>query len=157
MRIRSFAALAALLFSAVLTLSQSPAQSADAQREALVITASTGEHDFKVEIADDDRERQLGLMFRRSMADDEGMLFDFFQEEQVSFWMRNTYIPLDMLFIKADGTIASIAERATPLSERSIPSKGPVRYVLEINGGLSAKLGIKPGDVVSGPAIESRR
>ncbi len=110
-----------------------------------------------VEIADDDRERARGLMFRRSMPDDEGMLFDFFSEQPESFWMRNTYIPLDMLFIKADGTIDSIAEHATPLSERSIPSKSPVRFVLEINGGLSETLGIKLGDKVSGPAMDARR
>ena len=110
-----------------------------------------------VEIADDDRARGIGLMFRRSMGDDEGMLFDFFEEQPASFWMRNTYIPLDMLFIKADGTIESIAKRTTPLSERSVRSKGPVRYVLEINGGMSDRLGIEAGDVVSGPAIESRR
>jgi uncharacterized membrane protein (UPF0127 family) len=90
------------------------------------------------------------------MADDAGMLFDFGRDERASFWMRNTYIPLDMLFIKADGTIESIAERTTPLSERSVPSKGPVRYVLEINGGLSDRLGIEAGDKVSGPAMETR-
>ena len=90
------------------------------------------------------------------MADDEGMLFDFGDEELRSFWMRNTYISLDMLFIRADGTIDSIAERTTPLSEKSVPSKGPVRYVLEINGGLSDTLDIAPGDRVLGPAMEAR-
>jgi hypothetical protein len=71
--------------------------------------------------------------------------------------MRNTYIPLDMLFIEADGTIESIAERTTPLSEKSVTSEGPVRFVLEINGGLSDALGIKAGDVATGPAIEARQ
>ena len=78
-------------------------------------------------------------------------------EQPASFWMENTFIPLDMLFIKADGSVESIAERTTPLSRRSVPSKGPVRFVLEINGGLSAALGIKPGAKVSGPAIDNRR
>jgi uncharacterized membrane protein (UPF0127 family) len=105
-----------------------------------VVTTDSGVHRFQVEIADDPAERARGLMFRREMADDAGMLFDFKVEERASFWMKNTYIPLDMLFIRADGTIDSIAERTTPLSEKSVPSKGPVRYVLEINGGLSERL-----------------
>ena len=88
------------------------------------------------------------------MADDEGMLFDFGAEEPASFWMRNTYIPLDMLFIKADGTIDSIAERTTPLSEKSVPSKGPVRFVLEINGGLSDSARHRAGRQGLRPAIE---
>jgi len=149
-------ALAALLALALPLDSASPALAAEAEREDLVIATDNGEHNFAVEIADDDRERALGLMYRREMAADEGMLFDFVTEQPASFWMRNTYIPLDMLFIKADGTIASIAERTTPLSEKSVPSKGPVRYVLEINGGLSDTLGIEAGDKVSGPAIENR-
>ena len=124
-------------------------------RTELTVATKAGPQKFEVEIANDDRERALGLMFRRSMAEDEGMLFDFGAEEPASFWMRNTYIPLDMLFIKADGTIESIAERTTPLSEKSVPSKGPVRYVLEINGGASDTLGIAPGDKISGPALEA--
>jgi uncharacterized membrane protein (UPF0127 family) len=127
-----------------------------AEREELVISTRGGDQAFQVEIADDPRERTLGLMYRREMADGEGMLFDFGSEQPASFWMRNTYISLDMLFIRADGTIESIAERTTPLSETSIPSKGPVRYVLEINGGLSDALGIEPGDRVGGPAIAAR-
>jgi uncharacterized membrane protein (UPF0127 family) len=144
------AALAALLLHALPAASQSTAP-----REELAVTTEAGERVFQVEIADDPRERALGLMFRMSMAEDEGMLFDFGTEEPASFWMKNTYIPLDMLFIKADGTIESIAERATPLSERSIRSQGAVRYVLEINGGLSDKFGIEAGDKVSGEAIET--
>jgi uncharacterized membrane protein (UPF0127 family) len=124
-------------------------------REELTITTDSGPHLFQVEIADNPQERAFGLMFRQEMPADAGMLFDFEEEQPASFWMRNTYIPLDMLFIKADGTVESIAERTTPLSERSIPSKGPVRYVLEINGGVSKELGIEPGDVASGPALHA--
>jgi len=148
---------ATLFVLALLLFALPSSRAAEGERFALTIASSNGEHDFSVEIANDDRERALGLMFRRSMADDAGMLFDFFQEEQASFWMRNTYIPLDMLFIETDGTIESIAKRTTPLSERSVKSKGPVRYVLEINGGISDRLGIRPGDKVSGPAMKQGR
>jgi hypothetical protein len=154
MRALKPAVLAAFLFICVLPLGPLAAQTAG-PREELTVATKAGAHEFEVEIADEERERSLGLMFRRSMADDAGMLFDFGSEQPASFWMRNTYIPLDMLFIKADGTIDSIAERTTPLSDRSVPSRGPVRYVLEINGGLSDTLGIAPGDTVSGPAMEA--
>ena len=142
-------------FGAALLLSLS-ALAQDGARESLTISTDAGEQTFSVEIADDPRERARGLMFRRSMGADEGMLFDFGAEEPASFWMRNTYIPLDMIFINDDGSIDSIAERTTPLSEKSVPSKGPVRFVLEINSGLSDRLGIEEGDQVGGPAIESR-
>jgi hypothetical protein len=141
-------------FAALIFLMPTPALlAAEAAQEGIVVASESGEHPFQVEVADDPRERALGLMFRREMGDGEGMLFDFGAEEQASFWMQNTYISLDMLFIKADGTIESIAERTTPLSEKSILSKGPVRYVLEINGGLSDTLGIEVGDKVSGPPL----
>jgi uncharacterized protein len=153
MQLSKLAAGAALLL--VFALPRADAQT-PGPREELTVTSGAGAHEFQVEIADDDRERAVGLMFRRTMADDEGMLFDFGAEEPASFWMRNTYIPLDMLFIKADGTIESIAERTTPLSDKPVPSQGPVRYVLEINGGLSDTLGIAPGDKVSGAAMEAR-
>jgi uncharacterized membrane protein (UPF0127 family) len=133
------------------------AQAADPVREELVVDTGTAEHSFEVEIADDPQERARGLMFRREMAAEHGMLFDFGEEQQASFWMENTHIPLDMIFINDDGTVDSIAERTTPLSRRSVVSDGPVRYVLEINGGLSDELGIGPGDTVSGPAIEARQ
>jgi hypothetical protein len=142
---------------AALLLVASTASPQAAERERLVIETAGGEHAFQVEVADDARKRALGLMFRRDMPADEGMLFDFGEDTPASFWMRNTYIPLDMLFIEADGTIESIAERTTPLSEKSVTSEGPVRFVLEINGGLSDALGIKAGDVATGPAIEARQ
>jgi uncharacterized membrane protein (UPF0127 family) len=142
---------------AVLVLMAVHSAFAQAVREALTVVTDAGERPFQVEIADDPRERSVGLMFRRSMGLGEGMLFDFGSEEPASFWMRNTYIPLDMIFINEDGTIDSIAKRTTPLSEKSVPSKGPVRFVLEINGGLTDQLGIEPGDHVIGPAIENRQ
>ena len=145
----------AAVFAAFLFL-VAPAAS-QAERETLIVNAQGGAHTFQVEIADDPAERARGLMFRREMAEDAGMLFDFRADAPASFWMRNTFISLDMLFIEADGTIESIAKRTTPLSERSVRSQGPVRFVLEINGGLSDALGIAPGDVVTGPAIENRQ
>jgi uncharacterized membrane protein (UPF0127 family) len=144
------------LASIVLFVLPAAAQSAPLHEELVVVTAA-GEHHFQVEIADEPRERARGLMFRREMAADEGMLFDFEEEQPASFWMRNTYIPLDMLFIRADGIIESIGERTTPLSEKSVTSRGPVRYVLEINGGLSDQLGIEAGDSVAGPAMDARQ
>lgn len=103
---------------------------------------------FNIEVADTDEQRGLGLMYRKSMAADAGMLFDFKRDQPVSMWMRNTVIPLDMLFIARDGRVVNIAKRAVPFSESTIASDGPVRAVLELNGGAADRLGIKPGDIV---------
>jgi uncharacterized membrane protein (UPF0127 family) len=149
---RAAALAAALAVSAC--SSEQGAVSAQPAENQLVIATDEGSHTFTIEVADTVEERARGLMFRRELAPDAGMLFDFGEEERASFWMRNTYIPLDMIFIEEDGTIESIAERTVPLSEKSVLSQGPVRYVLEINGGRSDQLGIEAGDRVSGPAIE---
>lgn len=90
-------------------------------------------------------------MYRRSMAPDAGMLFDFGRPQPTTFWMKNTLIPLDMLFVGADGRIVNIHERAVPMSEEMIPSQGIVRAVIELNGGTAARLGIRPGDRVIYP------
>jgi hypothetical protein len=145
----------AAVLAALLAVVPAAAMSQTPEREELIVETASGEHVFQVEIADEPHERQRGLMFRREMADEHGMLFDHDEDIEASFWMRNTYISLDMIFIEADGTIESIAERTTPLSEKSVRSRGPVRYVLEINGGLSDELGIAPGDTVTGPAMEA--
>jgi uncharacterized membrane protein (UPF0127 family) len=92
-------------------------------------------------------------MFRKHLDPNSGMLFDFHDDHFRSFWMKNTYLPLDMLFIRADGTISSIAAQTTPLSEAVINSREPVRAVLEINGGRSAALGIRPGEKVHSPVF----
>lgn len=120
-----------------------------------ITTASGATHRFTVEFADTPDRRAVGLMHRAAMAADHGMLFDFKTDGQVSMWMRNTRIPLDMLFIAKDGHIVNIAERAVPFSETTIPSKGPVRAVLELNGGTCARLGIKPGDRVIHPMFKT--
>ena len=117
-------------------------------RSSLVIAAGERDIKFDVELALDDAHRSHGLMFRKKLGPYEGMLFDFFMEMPVSFWMKNTLIPLDMLFIAADGHILNIAERTIPQTETPVPSAGPIKAVLELNGGTSQRLGIKPGDRV---------
>lgn len=123
--------------------------------ESLSIATQGGQRQtFRVEVARNDADRAQGLMFRRSMPADQGMLFDFGRVEPVSMWMQNTYLPLDMLFIRADGTIARIAANTEPLSTRTIPSGEPVLSVLELNAGTAARLGIKPGDRVEHPIFK---
>src|SRR5215217_2823813 len=124
--------------------------------EPLTIVGGSGNHSFQVEVAKNDADRAQGLMYRRNMAPDHGMLFDFARVQPISMWMQNTYIPLDMLFIRPDGTIARIAENAEPLSTRTIPSGEPVLAVLELNGGTAARLGLKPGDRVEHPLFARR-
>jgi uncharacterized protein len=114
------------------------------------IVSASGVHAFSVELATNDEERERGLMFRKELPEGHGMLFDFQQDQPVSFWMHNTYISLDMIFIRGDGRILRIEENATPLSDRLIASGGPVRGVLEVIGGTARKLGIAPGDRVTG-------
>ena len=125
-----------------------------AELSTLEIASKTGVHVFAVEIADTEAQRAKGLMFRKELPDGQGMLFDFQREQEVSFWMKNTYIPLDMIFIRGDGRILRIAENTTPLSTRIIPSGGPVRAVLEVIGGTARKFGIAPGDQVAYPIFK---
>jgi uncharacterized protein len=119
--------------------------------EPLQIVTASGTHEFQVEIADDDATRERGLMNRRYMAADHGMLFVFDREAPVSFWMKNTYIPLDMIFISRAGVVTNIVAHAEPLSERVIPSGPPCAAVLELNGGEAAAIGLKVGDKVRNP------
>lgn len=116
--------------------------------ERLTIASQSGERAFNVEVVREEAQRNRGLMFRRQLSNDHGMLFDYDPPQVVGFWMKNTYISLDIIFIATDGRIMRIAPNTTPHSLESIPSGGPARGVLEINGGLAAKLGIKPGDRV---------
>lgn len=116
--------------------------------EPLSVTTSTGRHDFQVEVMRTEDEHRRGMMFRRSLAADHGMLFQFGAEEVASFWMQNTYVSLDMIFINADGTVHRIAENAEPLSTRTISSGAPVLGVLEVPAGTARRLNIRPGDKV---------
>jgi uncharacterized membrane protein (UPF0127 family) len=146
---------AALLVVALLALSISlpgSYQAAQAQdTDSLTIISGDDRHVFSVELANTPESRARGLMYRRSMPDDHGMLFDFGRVDMVSMWMRNTYIPLDMLFVRADGSIARIARDTEPLSERPISSGEPVLSVFEINAGISDRLGIAAGDRIDHP------
>ena len=113
----------------------------------LTITSANGAHRFTVDVAASPQQQETGLMFVKSLAPDRGMIFPYDPPQPVAFWMRNTLIPLDMIFIRADGTIARIAT-AKALDETPVPSGEPVAAVLEIAAGRSAELGIRPGDRV---------
>ena len=120
----------------------------------LTISSDSRTHHFTVEVARTAQEQQIGLMNRQQLAPDRGMIFPFEQERIASFWMRNTLIPLDMIFIRADGSITNIEANTVPLSEDPVLSYEPVTAVLEIPGGRSAELGIKPGDTVKWSAAK---
>ncbi len=140
---------AGLAFLAFLAAACVAAQGAEP--DSLEIVTSTGRHSFQIEIANNDATREHGLMDRRYMAADHGMLFEFDREAPVAFWMKNTYIPLDMIFIAPSGVVTRIVANAEPLSERVIPSGGPCIAVLELNGGIAASIGLKVGDKVHHP------
>ena len=129
---------------------------ASAGLQTLEIVSRSGVHVFSVELATNDGERERGLMFRKSLPEGQGMLFDFGAERDVAMWMKNTLIPLDMIFIRADGQIARIAENTKPMSTRIIPSGEPVLAVLEVAGGTAEKLGIAAGDRVAHAMFHSR-
>jgi uncharacterized membrane protein (UPF0127 family) len=122
--------------------------------EPLTIVGASGRHAFQVEVARNDADRAQGLMYRRNLAADRGMLFDFGRVQPISMWMQNTYLSLDMIFIRPNGTVARIAENAEPLSTRTISSGEPVLAVLEVLGGTAARLGIKPGDRIEHPLFK---
>jgi uncharacterized protein len=126
-------------------------------RGELRIDSATGSHRLTIELATTPEQQRHGLMFRTSMPADHGMLFDFHRERPVSMWMRNTFIPLDMVFIRSDGTIHHIALGTTPLSDSPIGSEGPVRAVLEVNAGTAERLALAPGDRVRHPIFDAGR
>lgn len=143
---------AALLVVAALVLLMITPRLVKAQSfEPLTVVTSSGRHVFQVEVARTPDERARGLMFRRFMPQDRGMLFDFERSEPVAMWMQNTYIPLDIVFIRADGTVARVHEGAEPLSTRTIPSGEPVLSVLELNAGVAQRIALKAGDKVEHP------
>lgn len=135
----------------LLSLSIGPASAELARERLRIVTAGGAEHLFEIEVARNPVEQAQGLMFRQELAPDAGMLFPFEQERRASFWMRNTFVSLDMIFVARDGRIVKIHRRAEPLSEVSIGSGEPVTGVLEILGGQADERGISEGDYVRHP------
>ena len=132
----------------------SAAQAAAPATEDLSIETASGAHHFTVEVMRTRDQLERGLMFRRQMAPDTGMLFDFGSPQPVSMWMKNTYLPLDMVFVAADGRVVSVKRNAEPMSEAVIASGGDVTGVIEVNAGTAAKIGLKPGDRVVDPMFK---
>lgn len=146
--------LRALLFGLLAGLVVSGAAMAEAGLEKLQIDTASGPHVFQVEVMRSDAEREKGLMFRRFLPKERGMLFDFKVEQPVMMWMKNTYIPLDMVFMNREGRVVGIARNAEPLSEAIIPSGAPAAGVLELNGGEAATIDLKVGDTVHHPLFK---
>ena len=142
-------AYAVLVVMAVAGLVASLPAARGAEQQTLEIASKSGVHTFAVEIAVTDEERARGLMYRRSVPESYGMLFDFKRDQEVTMWMRNTYVSLDMIFIQSDGRIRRIAENTETESDKIISSGGPVRAVLEVVAGTAKKLGLEAGDRVA--------
>jgi uncharacterized protein len=147
------AATVAVLFTLLLAV-YAPSRASDPN--TLEIVSKSGVHVFAVELAVTDEQRAKGLMFRRSLPEGQGMLFKFEPDQVINMWMHNTYIPLDMIFIRSDGRILRIAENTKPESDNIISSGGPARGVLEVIAGTARKLGLAPGDKVAHPWFEQR-
>ncbi len=147
-RLAAAFALAALVLGALAPRVVAEEQSAPVQTERLEIVTASGPHAFNVEVARNEKDRARGLMFRRSLPQDHGMLFVFETERPIAMWMKNTYIPLDMVFVSRKGRVTSIARGAIPLSETIIPSGGPVYAVIELAAGAADAIGLSVGDHV---------
>ncbi len=143
----------AFAFLGLLTAFAACAARAASDLERLEFVTRSGVHAFSVEVMRTPAEHEKGLMFRRYLPDGRGMLFDFGRDEAVQMWMKNTYIPLDMVFIGRNGKVVSVAADTEPLSERIIPSGGPVTSVVELNAGVAAKIGLAVGDQVRLPQM----
>ena len=143
----------ALLVALALAIARTPARAGD---DTLEIVSKTGVHVFAVELAVTDEQRARGLMFRRALPEGQGMLFKFEPDEVIRMWMHNTYISLDMIFIRSDGRILRIAENTKPESDNIISSGAPARGVLEVIAGTARKFGIAPGDRVAHPWFGQR-
>ena len=151
-----FRHIALLLLVSVLGSSFSSSLFAELQKfpaSELTVVSANGPHRFKVEVAETPAQMEQGLMFRTSLAPDAGMLFIYPQPTVATMWMKNTLIPLDMLFVDVQGRIVNIRQRAVPQSLDVISAAAPVRAVIELNGGTAARLGIEPGDKVLHPVF----
>lgn len=121
---------------------------AEAPLEFLTVDTASGPHRFKVEVMRTEPERERGLMYRKSMPRDHGMLFEYPNEQPVTFWMHNTYLPLDLIFIGKDGRVVNVAPDAKPMDDSLIPSAGPALGVLELDAGTAKTIDLKAGDLV---------
>jgi len=146
---RSLVRLSFLLFFLVPAIATADA----AETSRLTITTETGEHVFRIEQAVTSNERKVGLMNRKALPRDSGMIFRFEETQPVAMWMQDTLIPLDMVFVREDGTVAGVHEKAVPLSETIIPSPEPVRFVVELAGGVAGEIHLREGDRVKHPLI----
>ncbi len=144
-----------IVLSACLALAAAPALAGECREDTLWLRGDWGTARFHVTVADDAGERATGLMNVRQMASSTGMLFAYEREQPVAFWMKNTFLPLDMIFADASGRVVKVHSDAVPHDETPIPSGQPTQYVLEINAGLSRRLGIAPGSEMQHPAIET--
>lgn len=152
----SVAAIAFVLASHVAGSADSRAMILPTDAEPLVVETSAGERSFAIEIADEPAERERGLMFRETMDDGHGMLFVFAEQRQVGFWMKNTPMPLDLVFIAEDGTVKAVLE-GKPYSEAVISPGVPVHFVLELKAGTAAREHIVDGDMVRHRVIDAVR
>jgi uncharacterized membrane protein (UPF0127 family) len=150
-RLPLLAALSILTF----WLTASAGEVSAAELQTLEIVSRNGVHPFAVELAVTPEQQAQGLMFRKELPEGQGMLFDFRRDQETSFWMKNTFISLDMIFIRADGRIHRIVPNTVPLSEALVSSNGPVRAVLEVVAGTARKLGIASGDRVAHPIFNA--
>lgn len=146
------AAIVWLTALAFLMVAQTPGAYAF-EASSLTVTTDSGEYEFSIEVARTPQEQALGLMHRRELADDYAMLFPFGESREASFWMRDTYVSLDMVFIAEGGLVHRIERDTEPLSLRSVRSRGPVVAVLEFVAGTSDRIGLKAGDVVQHPDL----
>jgi uncharacterized protein len=141
-------ALTCLLFAAAAATTTPMSAVAKMRRESLTLKTTTAEHVIDIEIAETMEEKSLGLMFRTNVPENTGMLFPYGAPQDITMWMKNTYVSLDMVFIRADGIVHRIAARTEPLSESVISSEGDVSAVLELGAGAAERLGLKSGDLV---------
>lgn len=139
---------AALLGGSFAVSAQEEPMRVPVDAQALKIQTASGEESFGLEIADTDQKRSAGLMYRKDFPADRAMIFVFGEERPVMMWMANTPLPLDMLFVRNDGSIARVAENTVPFSKDIVASGEPAAFVIEVNAGIAAKLGIKAGDTV---------
>jgi len=138
----------------VLLVALTIGRGAAAAAESLEFVTATGAHRFEIEVARTERERQTGLMNRRSMPQNHGMLFLFPVEQPISMWMKNTYIPLDMIFVSRKGRVTGVARDAVPMSEAVIPSGPPAYAVIELNAGAARAMDLAVGDQVRHPSFK---